>query len=386
MYPKQYALPYRFYVTTTIIAVFLGIVISSYLSYLHYRTYTDIAYSSFCALSKSINCDTVAQSPWSIMANIPISVWGLFGYLFILPIVISLRKQDDTTCSTWSILTLTGGVYSFFSLFLGYISSFKIHAYCILCLCIYSLNFFIFYITFIARKRLSKHPFIQDLFLSFRQLLKTKKILAGAGILALLFIGTKLFLPHYWNFEFSPITIDIPTGITESGHPWIGAKNPTVTIEEYADYQCFQCAKTHFMLRRIIERNPTTLRLVHRHYPMDHEFNPTVVQDPFHVGSGKMALLAIYAMTQNKFWQMHDALFQLARSKESFNTRYLSEKTGIPSPELVAALSHPEIHKHLNRDIRQGMKLRITGTPTFVIKGHVFQGSIPLNILQKIQQ
>jgi protein-disulfide isomerase len=244
----------------------------------------------------------------------------------------------------------------------------------------------IFFTSFIARKRFSDKSFFKDLFFSLQHFFKNRILIVGTCIIALLFIATKLYLPHYWNLENSPISTNLPTGVTESGHPWIGAENPVLTIEEYTDYQCFQCAKTHFMLRSLIENNRTSLRLVHRHYPMDQEFNSTVVQDVFHIGSGKMALLAIYAMTQNKFWQMNDALFQLARSREPFNTRYLAEKTGIPSPELVAALSHPDTNKLLNLDIRQGMKLRITGTPSFVIEGKVFQGSIPLDILQKIQQ
>jgi uncharacterized membrane protein/protein-disulfide isomerase len=386
MNKKQHLLSYQIYFYSTVGLVFTGISISLYLVYLHYRTYTDFAYSSFCALSKSINCDTVAQSPWSVIADLPVSVWGFFGYLFYLLILFSLKKLDNTTDSAWSFLVVLGLLFSLASLFLGYISSFIIHAYCILCICIYAVNLSLFYITFIARKRFRENYFLKDLFQAFSHLYEKRKFLTGLILLGLFVISTKFFLPHYWSFELAPLSTDISTGTTESGHPWIGAENPTLIIEEYADYQCFQCAKTHYMFRRLIEKSPTTLRLVFRHYPMDHEFNPTVVREPFHVGSGKMALLAIYAMTQNKFWEMNDALFQLARSKQSFNTRFLSEKTGIPSPELVASLSHPDIQKQLNQDIHRGMKLRITGTPAFVIDGKVYTGSIPSTIIKKIMQ
>ena len=40
----------------------------------------------------------------------------------------------------------------------------------------------------------------------------------------------------------------------------------------------------------------------------------------------------------------------------------------------------------LTNDIRKGMLLGITGTPTFVIDGKVYQGSIPADILEKILQ
>ena len=380
----QKTLPYRIYFRIALAATFAGTVVSVYLTYLHYKTYTDFAYSSFCALSKSINCDTVAQSPWSVAAGLPVSIWGIFSYLVLLLILSLAKKQDDSTAPIWALLTAVAGCASLVSLYLGYVSSFKIHAYCLLCLSVYAINFLLLFLCWMTRSRFSTRSFLTDLWHSCKTVTGGKRKVWRMTIPLLLLIVTKIVYPQYWTFASQPSTIDLPTGVTESGHPWIGAENPKVTIEEFADYQCFQCAKIHFMLRRLVEQHPDTLRLVHRHYPMDHEFNPTVVQDPFHIGSGKMALLAVYAMSQNKFWQMSDALFQLARSKESFNTKYLSEKTGIPSRELAGALSHPDIRRLLTLDIWQGMKLRITGTPSFVIDGKVYQGTIPLDILKTI--
>ena len=380
----QKTLPYRIYFRIALAATFAGTVVSVYLTYLHYKTYTDFAYSSFCALSKTINCDTVAQSPWSVAAGLPVSVWGIFGYLLLLLIFFLAKDLNDATGPMWALFTVLTGCFSFVSIFLGYIASFKIHAYCLLCLSVYAINFLLLYLGWMTRRRFSTKPFLTDFRNSHAAVTGTRRKAWLMAQPVLLLAVTIIFYPQYWTFATHTTSIQLPTGVTESGHPWIGAENPKVTIEEFADYQCFQCAKIHFMLRRLVEQHPNTLRLVHRHYPMDHEFNPTVVQDPFHIGSGKMALLAVYAMTQNKFWQMSDALFQLARSKESFSTKYLSEKTGIPSRELVGALSHPDIRRLLTLDIWQGMKLRITGTPSFVIDGKVYQGTIPLDILKTI--
>ena len=78
-----------------------------YLTYLHYKTYTDFAYSSFCALSKTINCDTVAQSPWSVAAGLPVSVWGIFGYLLLLLIFFLAKDLNDATgLVTGTLLTI----------------------------------------------------------------------------------------------------------------------------------------------------------------------------------------------------------------------------------------------------------------------------------------
>ncbi len=88
--------------------------------------------------------------------------------------------------------------------------------------------------------------------------------------------------------------------------------------------------------------------------------------------------------SKDKFWEMNDVLFEIGRKKESFDTQYLAEKTGIPSGELVAALSHPAVREQLDRDIRSGMKLRILATPTFIIDDEIYTGSIPPDVLKSI--
>jgi protein-disulfide isomerase len=193
------------------------------------------------------------------------------------------------------------------------------------------------------------------------------------------------FIPKYWHFQsFSPRSEHISTGLTEDGHPWVGAEHPELIINEYTDYQCFQCYKTHYMLRRLIAENPDRIRLVHHHYPMDHEVNSVVVPEPFHVGSGKMAMLAIYALAKDKFWQTNDILYEIGRTKKTFDVALVADRVDIPVHEFAWALESNEIKERLRYDIWHGMKLGITGTPTFVINDKVYQGSIPADILQEI--
>ncbi len=68
--------------------------------------------------------------------------------------------------------------------------------------------------------------------------------------------------------------------------------------------------------------------------------NKIVVPEPFHVGSGKMAMLGIYAAMKGKFWQMNDALYEVGRRNEPFNTRTLAEMTDFTPGELAQATKH----------------------------------------------
>ena len=83
---------------------------------------------------------------------------------------------------------------------------------------------------------------------------------------------------------------------------------------------------------------------------------------------------------------MNDALYDMGREKQAFSTKTLAERTGFLTGELSAAIQHPQIREALLYDIRQGMKLGIIGTPSYVIDGKVYQGTIPVDILREIMR
>jgi len=380
---KQPPLSYPLYYNTVFFFCLAGIADSIYLAVSHLKNYTDITYSSFCALSKAINCDTVSQSSWSIFFGIPVAYWGITGYLLFLLLLIPLRKNNDATTPLWSILVLLSAFFAIASIFLGYISATKIHAYCIMCLLSYGLSFSLFYCSWLIRRRFDNNTFFVSVKKSGHYLLHNRQLVTALIILSIVTFGLKTSLPSYWEFEISPLDDNISHGITEDGHPWIGAKKPSIIIKEFADYQCFQCYKMHFLLRRLINEHPGKIRLIHYQYPMDHQFNSTVVPEPFHVGSGKMALLAIYASTQNKFWVTNDILYQFGRSKKPFKTTKLADATGLSPEGLALAVNNQQIRLLLRNDIRTGGMAGITGTPSYIINGKTYEGSIPSKILQE---
>ena len=377
-------LPFPVYFWTVILFALAGLADSVYLSISHYRVYTDIGYKSFCALSRTINCDTVSQSPFSILFSVPVPVWGIIGYVFFLLWMPLAWCRGMERRRIWTMLFLLSLGFSLYSVILAVITTFYIHSYCIMCILSYGINFFLLYYLWLIRKRFGCEGITKAL----RQdldFLGTKKVRAGSVFLPFLIAAglTVLFFPNYWTFKPPVQSAAIQTGTTEDGHPWIGAESPELVITEYADYLCFQCKKMHFYLRELIAKHPDKIRLVHRHFPMDHEYN-FIVKHPFHVGSGKMALLAVHAAAKGKFWQMNDVLFGIAGETHEVNVKDIATRTGLDYPQLLSSTSDPKTLHQLKVDIWQGMKLRMTGTPSFLIDGKVYQGQIPPDIFKKV--
>ena len=319
-------LPFPIYYWTVTLLALAGLLNAVYLSVSHYRVYTDIGYRSFCAISKAVNCDTVSQSPYSIIFNVPVPVWGITGYaLFLLFLIFAWRKPSENK-HLWSLLAFISAIFSGISVILALILTTFIHSYCIMCMLSYAINFALLFFCDLTRRRFYPYRF----FNGFRQdidfLLRKKQKTAAVFLPFLVAVGVAVaMMPAYWKILPDRIATDLPHGITADGYPWIGAETPELTITEFSDYLCFQCKKMHYYLRELIARNPDKIRLIHRHLPMDDEVN-YIVKEPFHIGSGKMALAAIYSASKGKFWEMNDLLFELAGNEQEMDLDKLASE------------------------------------------------------------
>ena len=117
---------------------------------------------------------------------------------------------------------------------------------------------------------------------------------------------------------------------------------------------------------------------------MDHAFNP-IVNDAFHVGSGKLALLAIFSEIKGKFWETNDTLFNLGNIKDTIKIGEIANSTGLNAKELAASINNAYIKNRLKIDIWYGMRKGVTGTPSYIINGQLYLGELPSHIFSKIQ-
>lgn len=378
-------LPYSFYFWQVFGYALIGLTTSIFLTYTHYKNHTDITYTSFCAITQAINCDTVAQSPWSIFWGMPIAIWGVFAYLFILLLLIPLRQLDNQKVAGWSLVTLVSLVAAGCSLALAYISLTQIRSWCMLCVATYAINFLLAFSAWITFRRFSQTGFFSALSPAISILAHSTAIKIAFSLLIALAIALRFSLPSYWMLKIDNLDIKVATGVTNEGFPWIGAQLPHYVIEEFTDYQCFQCKKMHHFLRQLIQKYPDRARLVHRHYPLDHEFNRIIAPTPLHVGSGRLALIAIVATEHNAFWAVNDALYEVMQANiDSIDINAFAQIIGISKEQLAQDMFTEKSLRHLQHDMLQGMKHGITGTPAFIVNGTLYEKSIPPELLKDI--
>ncbi|MBS3138171.1 vitamin K epoxide reductase family protein [Candidatus Woesearchaeota archaeon] len=132
----------------------IGILISVYLTYLHYVP--EKLDASFCNISNYLSCSTVNQSSYALLFGIPVALIGIFGFILIL--YLSKSKSQYTNVA----LFYSSALGLLFMLYLLIAELFVIKALCILCTVVLLVILAIFLITVKAHGKESLQ-FLKDI-------------------------------------------------------------------------------------------------------------------------------------------------------------------------------------------------------------------------------
>jgi protein-disulfide isomerase len=155
----------------------------------------------------------------------------------------------------------------------------------------------------------------------------------------------------------------IPVGASDHV---LGPASAPVTLLEFGDYQCPYCADAHPMILHIIAALSPHLRFVFRH----------MVLIEVHPFAQFAAEAAEAAGLQDKFWEMHDAIYQHQTELGSDLVSKLAHKLQLDLPRFDADLEARRGRARVKSDFMGGMRSGVAGTPTFFINGERYDGSL----------
>jgi len=143
-----------------------------------------------------------------------------------------------------------------------------------------------------------------------------------------------------------------------TGSPVKGPPDAPVTIVEFSDFQCAYCSRLIGLLDQVLEKNPETVKLVFKHFPLQN-----------HAFAVKAAMASMAAHAQGKFWPFHDQLFKNYNQLNDNKIEAIARELGFEKEAFGKEMENPAFLEQIKRDYRQGVEAGVRGTPTLYING-----------------
>ena len=152
----------------------------------------------------------------------------------------------------------------------------------------------------------------------------------------------------------------------------LGPEKAPVTLVEFADYECPYCQKVALDVKKLQADFGDRVAFTFKDFPL-----------PMHTRAEKAAEASRCASKQGKFWEFHDELFH-SRELDVDQLKAQARALKLDSAAFDKCLDSGEEAAAVEKDRKEGVRLGITGTPSFFINGHFLSGALDYAALRQI--
>ena len=138
-----------------------------------------------------------------------------------------------------------------------------------------------------------------------------------------------------------------------------GNRNAAITLVEYGDYQCSHCGIAYPFIKRLLKDYDNQLLFVFRNFPLQEAHPQAMIA----------ALAAEAAAKQDKFWEMHDMIYEHQADLSGNNLLVYAEALHLNVQQFGKDWKSSEILARVESDFESGLRSGVNGTPSFFING-----------------
>jgi protein-disulfide isomerase len=143
-----------------------------------------------------------------------------------------------------------------------------------------------------------------------------------------------------------------------------GENTAPLELVEYGDYQCPHCGRAYPIIKNLQRSLGADLKFVFRNFPLS-ESHP----DAFNA-----AMAAEAAGLQQKFWQMHDVIFENQQDLNMESLFLYAKTIGLDLEQFKNDIQKNELIAKVEQDFESGVRSGVNGTPSFFINGKKYNG------------
>ena len=185
----------------------------------------------------------------------------------------------------------------------------------------------------------------------------------GKVIAGLVTIFVALFAYYFYAVSNGQVKDVEEVVISDTDHVR-GALDGKVTLVEFADFQCPACGAYEPLIRKVLADNPTTLKIVFRHFPLTQIHQNALLASKASEAAG----------VQGKFWEMHDMIYDNQQAwsgglnARDFFVNY-AKTLGLDAVKFSNDINSKAIEEKILAEYKEGVKLGVQGTPSFFLNG-----------------
>ena len=148
---------------------------------------------------------------------------------------------------------------------------------------------------------------------------------------------------------------------TYTNSPSLGNEKAKITIAEFAEFKCTYCVALSPILKRLVADSNGRVRLFFKHFPLKN-----------HPGTFFSSRAAQAAHRQGKFWAMYDMLYKDFGKQNMEDVLEYARILGMDADRFKTDLEDRKIEELIERDKMEGVRAKVTGTPTLFINGKMY--------------
>jgi hypothetical protein len=165
---------------------------------------------------------------------------------------------------------------------------------------------------------------------------------------------------YYLSFGSPPVEVDLREAACK------GSPQAPVTLVEFSDFECPHCSSLSRVLDALVSTHGEQMRLCFKHFPLN-----------VHQRAFPAAQAAELARTQDRFWQVHDLIFEHQNALADEDLAGYIRLTGLNPEALARVFGEGTFLAGVQESKDEGKRLGVARTPFLFINGRPF--TLPLD-------
>ncbi len=152
-----------------------------------------------------------------------------------------------------------------------------------------------------------------------------------------------------------------------------GNPKAPVMIAEFSDYQCPYCRQVEPTVKDLLTKYGDKVSFSYRDFPL------TAIHSQAQIS----AEASRCSLEQGKFWEYHDQLFTASKLEKDDLLEY-ARNLKLDDTQFGSCLNSGKYKADIEKDLQEGRKAGISGTPGFFINGVALSGAQPKDAFARV--